>query len=140
MTRLSLGLLRTQMRSTPQRYISCLTVPCMLFLTFLLFSACDKKESLSSLSFPSTPAVSSKDSYALLIDPYISFRDIPGSGGITMTHGRRGEVYRIVSKQYIGTGASSVLWVELEPGWITSSSLLLYSSFERARRASQSLD
>ncbi len=140
MTRSSPGVFRTLRRCAPQRFIFCLSVPCLLFFTIFLFTACDRKESLSSLSFPSTPAVSSKDSYALLIDPYISFRDIPGSGGITMTHGRRGEVYRIVSKQYIGTGASSVLWVELEPGWITSSSLLQYSSFERARRASQSLD
>jgi len=116
------------------------TCTSMLLLFIFLFLACNKAETLSSLSLPPTPVISSKDAYALLIDPYISFRDIPGSEGITKTHGRRGDVYRIVSKRFIGTGTSSVLWVELEPGWISSSSILLYSSFRRAQRASKILD
>ena len=104
----------------------------LLFLTV----SCAKHNTISTIVLPSTPIISTTDRFALVIDPYISLRDQPGESGITVSHGRRGEIYGITGTKIIKTGRETVLWVNLGTGWVVSNSVEFYSSNDKAKTAS----
>lgn len=97
--------------------------------------SCAKNTSLGTLELPSTPVVSTSDRYALVLDPYISLRDQPGAQGVTVSHGRRGEIYEITGKKIVEAQNDNEVWVNLGSGWVLSLSVELYSSREKAETA-----
>lgn len=97
--------------------------------------SCSRGHTINTIAFPSTPAVSTSDRFALVIDPYISMRDQPGSGGITISHGRRGEIYPVTGNRLVQGDKTNTLWIHLESGWVVESSVQLYSSREKAGTA-----
>jgi len=103
----------------------------------ILFVSCERHNTISTLILPSTPIISTVDRFALVIDPYISLRDQPGENGITVAHGRRGEIYEITGKKIIKTGHDTIPWVNLGAGWVIAKSVELYSSHDKAKNASE---
>lgn len=103
-------------------------------------AACSRGHTIDTLSFPATPAISNSDRYALVIDPYISMRDRPGSAGITIAHGRRGEIYRVEGNRLVPDDKTPALWINLGTGWVAESSVQLYSSAERAKTAADRIE
>jgi hypothetical protein len=110
-------------------------VICILVLAAAFFASCAKNTSLGTLELPSTPAVSTSDRYALVLDPYISLRDKPGEQGVTVAHGRRGEIHEVTGKKIIERLNENEVWVNLGTGWVLSDSVELYSSREKAETA-----
>lgn len=101
--------------------------------------ACNRTKTMDLLDFPSTPQISTENRFALVIDPYISLRDQPGEKGITISHGRRGEIFAIKGKRLIQTGKYPVVWVDLGTGWALEKSIQYYSSAEKAKTAASLL-
>lgn len=105
----------------------------------LLFS-CTPKMSLSDVSFHSSSIISNENRFALIIDPYVAIRDKPGSEGITVTHGRRGEVFTVRGNQLLGSGKEQILWVHIETGWVQSEKVTLFSNKSKAYTAAKKLN
>ncbi len=113
------------------------SVCCLTMLALLLFLplSCSRGRTINTLSFPATPAVSTVERFALVIDPYISMRDQPGKDGITISHGRRGEIYSVSGNRLVQGDKTTVLWINLGTGWVAESSVQLYSSMDKAKTA-----
>lgn len=106
----------------------------------LFVAACSGPTRISSIKFPSTPVISTADSVALVLDPYVSLRDQPGETGITVAHARRAEMYPVQGKRILVTDSGSVVWIHLEKGWIPESSVRLYQNDEKAALAAKDLE
>ncbi len=115
-----------------------LCLSCILILTALIVS-CTRPHTINSLNLPATPEVSTVERFALVIDPFISLRDQPGDTGITIAHGRRGEIYPVQGKRIILDGNKNIIWLNLKDGWALESSVQLYSSPDKAKTASDLL-
>lgn len=96
---------------------------------------CNRFTSIKTLSLPSTSIISSTDRFALVLDPYISLRDQPGDTGITIGHGRRGEIYPISGKKIILSGKVNTIWINLGKGWTNESSVRFFSNRGKAETA-----
>jgi len=111
-----------------------------LLLIIFLISSCSKQRTIHTLDFPPTPMVSATERFALVIDPYISMRDTPGDNGITIAHGRRGEIFPVLGKRLLRAGKNNYVWVDLGKGWVIASSIQFFSSPEKAQSASKGLE
>jgi hypothetical protein len=109
----------------------------LCLVSVLCVSSCLRGMSIKTIDLPSTPEISMSERYALVLDPYISLRDQPGEKGITVSHGRRGEIYEITGKKILENGNENTVWVNLGNGWVNQSSVDLYSSREKAVTAAQ---
>jgi hypothetical protein len=105
----------------------------------ILAASCSRHESIQSLVFPATPIISSVERVALVVDPYVSMRDQPGETGITVAHGRRGEIYDVTGKKIVQRNRENSIWVNLGTGWVLASSVELFSSHEKAKKAAERL-
>jgi len=110
-----------------------------LFLA-LLVASCSRHGSLNAIDIPSTPVLEADERYAVIIEPYVSMRDQPGEKGITIAHSRRGDIFTVKGRRIIETEDSRVLWIDLGSGWVTESSVQLYSGQDKARTAAKLLD
>lgn len=110
-----------------------LIIPAVIATAFFL--SCSEKTSLSRIQFPVYSVIASDGRFALIVDPYISLRDQPGDSGITIAHGRRGDIFEITGKKIMDSGERRELWLDLGTGWVLSTSAELYSSRETANTA-----
>lgn len=114
-------------------------VAAVLSLAACLFfcASCSPRNSISELAFPSTPAISADNRFALITDPYVAARDQPGEKGITISHFRRGDVLTVLGNTILPSAdeKTSRLWIQTDKGWISSVQVRLYSDESRARRA-----
>ena len=100
-----------------------------------IFTSCGQKTSLSKIDLPSYSIIASDGRFALIVDPYVSLRDQPGQSGITIAHGRRGDIFEISGKKTVEGDERRELWLDLGKGWVLSSSVELYSSRDTATTA-----
>jgi hypothetical protein len=107
---------------------------------FLCLYSCSASDRLGSIKFPSTPVISTEDSVVLVLDPYISIRDQPGESGITVAHGRRGEIFDVVGKRVLVDGKEKSVWIHLENGWVEETSVSLYPGRDKALKAAAALE
>ena len=101
----------------------------------VVFASCSPKTSLEKIDFPSYSVIASDGRYALIVDPYVSLRDQPGESGITIAHGRRGDIFEIRGKKIVEGADRKELWLDLGNGWVVSSATELYSSRATANTA-----
>lgn len=112
---------------------------CIFFLFFVSLTSCTKQYSLNDIQLDPTPIVSTKNRFALVIDPYISLKDKPDETGITVTHARRGDVFSVerVSIQQVSGDLQE--WYNIGSGWVLETSISLYSSKEKALSAAKKI-
>ncbi len=111
----------------------------LLILQSLIFS-CTKEDVIEKVDLPPETAINNVSRYALVIEPYISFRDKPSEDGITSSHARSGEVLEVEAIKLEMKNEVQEIWVELKnAGWVLSSSLRLYPTKEKAITASKKL-
>lgn len=110
------------------------------FTTILVFMGCTKKEGFEKIVLPSDTAITNSMQYAVIIEPYVSFRDKPSDDGITSSHARSGEIFVVEAIKSEMKNGKQILWVNLkDAGWLTSSSIRLYSTREKASTAAKKL-
>lgn len=113
---------------------------CALTALIPCLAACSASDRIGSIKFPSTPVISTEDSVVLVLDPYISIRDQPGESGITVAHGRRGEIFDVIGKKVVVDGKDKTVWIHLENGWVEERSVSLYPGRDKAQRAAAALE
>jgi len=105
----------------------------------MLLTACTKKDIVEDLILPADTALDFPQ-YALIIEPYVTFRDKPSDDGVTSSHAREGEVFEVDAIKVETQNGIQTLWVELkDAGWISSAFIRLYSTKEKAVTASKKL-
>lgn len=109
-----------------------------LILCFCLFS-CSERDDFKALELPSDSAMHDANRYALIVETYISVRDKPGDDGITISHARRLDIFKVDGLEIIQKEDEQILWVDLGVGWVPRTSLQLYPSREKANTASKKL-
>jgi hypothetical protein len=110
-----------------------------LLSVLAVLSGCTRSFRLDNLSLPASSVISTEDRFALIIDPYVSLRDQPGDSGITIAHGRRGEIFVVAGNRLVESGKSRILWINLGSGWVAGASVQLCSSREKAETISATL-
>ncbi|HNY22168.1 MAG TPA: hypothetical protein PKO22_08480 [Treponemataceae bacterium] len=113
---------------------------CVLSAPCVSLISCSAAGRLGSIKFPSTPVISTEDSVVLVLDPYISIRDQPGENGITVAHGRRGEIFDVVGKKVLIDGKEKTVWIHLKDGWVDERSVSLFSGRDKAQKAAAALE
>ena len=112
---------------------------CTFYIFVFSFCGCTKEDVIGNVVFPSDTALDFSR-YALVIEPYITFRDKPGDDGIVSSHARLGEIFEIEAIKTEMVRGGHVVWVYLkDAGWITSESVRLYSTKEKAVNASKKI-
>ena len=110
-----------------------------LFFLIILLTDCTKKDIVQDLVLPADTALDFPR-YALVIEPYVTFRDKPSDDGISSSHAREGDVFEIDAIKVETQNDRQVLWVKLkDAGWISSSFIYIYSTKEKAVTASKKL-
>jgi hypothetical protein len=115
-------------------------IPVLALVSAVYAVSCSGPTRISAIKFPSTPVVSTTDSVALVLDPYVALRDQPGEKGITVEHARRAEIYPVQGKRILVKDSNSVVWIHLEKGWIPEASVRLYQNTEKASLAAKNLE
>ncbi len=106
------------------------------FIAAVTLTSCSRKSQLVDVALPELSRVSTEGRFALIVDPYVSLRDIPGSGGVTVAHARRGDVREITGRRILTQDAQRHIWLDVGQGWVQSSSVEVYSNRARAEHAS----
>ena len=112
---------------------------CAFYIFVLSFYGCTKKDIIGDVSFPSDTALD-VSRYALVIEPYITFRDKPGDDGVVSSHARLGEIFEIEAIKSEMFRGVHVVWIHLkDAGWVSSESMRLYPTKEKAINASKKI-
>ncbi len=110
----------------------------VLFCCFF-FLACTKTNDLAELDLPSDSPMHDANRYALITETYISVRDKPGDDGISISHARRLDIFKVEGLEIVRKDDEQILWVNLGEGWVPRTALQLYPSREKANTASKKL-
>ncbi|MBQ7611779.1 MAG: hypothetical protein IJU92_01750 [Spirochaetaceae bacterium] len=110
----------------------------ILFATIFSLSACTKKTDLDTFSFLDESDIFGGNKFAVILDKYVTSVDIPSEQGITVSQLRCGEIFPIQETRILTTSQRE-FWVKINDGWVLSSSLQLYKTFEKAKTASERL-
>lgn len=116
----------------PLRFL--LSVACLI-----VFFSCNKAESLKDLDLPVDTAMNDANRFALIIDTYVSIRDVPGDEGINIAHARKLDIFPVEGLEITKKDDEQILWVNLGNGWVQRSSVQLYSTKEKALTAAKRL-
>ena len=109
---------------------------CVVFIS----SSCTKEDYIENIDLPAETAVTDASRYAVVMEPYVTFRDRPQDDGITASHARAGEVLEVQAIKLDMINGKQEMWIELKnAGWIISSSLKLYPTEEKAITAARKL-
>ena len=112
----------------------------IFFITIFLLTSCTKKNEIEKIVLPQDTAIAYSMRYAVIIEPYVSFRDKPSDDGITSSHARSGEVFVVEAIKAEMKNGKQILWINLkDAGWLTSSSVRLYATKEKASTAAKKL-
>jgi len=108
--------------------------------SLLVFVSCTKEDYIESIELPRETAMMDASRYAVVIEPYVTFRDRPRDDGVTSSHARAGEVFEVQAIKLEMVNGEQIRWIFLkEAGWLTSNSLKLYPTKEKAFVASRKL-
>lgn len=111
-----------------------------LAILLMVVVSCTKEDYIENMELPKETAVMDASRYAVVLEPYVTFRDKPQDDGITSSHARAGEVFEVRAIKLEMINGEQVMWVCLEnAGWLTSTSLKLYPTEEKAIVAARKL-
>jgi hypothetical protein len=79
--------------------------------------------------------------WAVITEPYASFRETSNEASLVSAHGRRGDVERVVSRALIAAGQNKkpVVWYGFSKGWLNETSVIIYSNKLKAQKAAGGL-
>lgn len=102
--------------------------------------SCIREDFINKVDLPSETAIQDAVRYAVVVEPYVTFRDRPQEDGITSSHARAGEVLEVSAIKLEMVNGEQFMWVALkDAGWLTADSLRLYPTKEKALVASRKL-
>lgn len=108
--------------------------------------SCKKKEDQMILDFSVFENISTVDEWAVITDPYVAYHEQAGNDSDVTAHGRRADIILIKGKKYIQEKRNSknnpeenVLWYYFDQGWLSSTSIKVYSNKLQAEKVSKEI-
>lgn len=111
----------------------------LIFLSLVIFISCKKKIELSDFELYDQSEVFTENRFAVVARKYLTSLDIPSDEGISVSHLRVGEIFDVQETRIVKSNSEDVLWVKINDGWVLSSDVQLYNSFDKAKTASKEL-
>lgn len=109
------------------------TFPFVFFLLFLV--SCSREMQTISFDNSEPLALAPDVEWAVVIDPYTSFRVETKWESPTEGHCRKGDILQVKGKTVAATG----IWYEFELGWLHEAAVAIYSNRYRAATAASKL-
>ena len=109
----------------------------LVFLAFfaVIFNGCEKNdEQTETVDFDTTHpfAIAPDVDWAVVVEPYVGFREEPGRDSATNSYCRKDEILQVMGFAINQDGEQ---WYLFENGWIPSSSITIYSNRYKAEAA-----
>lgn len=110
----------------------------ILLLCCFVFISCSDKKKIDKIEFDNSyPLALAPDiSWALVTDPYASFRDDSDWEADTTSHVRKGAILQVIGKSI---DKKKIVWYKFDEGWLPSSCLTIYSNRMKAQTAANQL-
>lgn len=109
-----------------------------LILTSLFFLGCTEKIR-EEIELEPTPDLALGREWALVIEPYVQFRTNPDISSVSSGHARKGDVIPVKGRRIFLENKKQVVWYHFESGWLSESSVKIFSNESKAKKASKSL-
>jgi hypothetical protein len=107
----------------------------MVILAAACVSSCGKNSNLPEIN-PDDENLHYGVLWAVINEPYASFRAEPDLNAAAISYGRTGDVERITKRRIVvAGGAKSVMWYGFEKGWLPETSVITYTNKMRAQKA-----
>ena len=104
----------------------------------IFLSSCYQNRALIVQLQP-TPDLGLGTEWALVTDPYAIFRSTHEITATASAHGRRGDVLQVIGKKIISDGKKQTYWYEFQEGWLSETSVKIYSNQLKAITAASEL-
>lgn len=119
----------------------------IILLSFILFLvSCKKENEELNIDFSVFENISTVDEWAVITDPYVAYHEQAGNDTEVSAHGRKGDINIVKGKKYVqekrnskSTPVENVLWYYFEQGWLSSTSLQIYSNKFQAEKISNKI-
>ncbi|MBR5866770.1 MAG: hypothetical protein IKZ04_02555 [Spirochaetaceae bacterium] len=113
---------------------------CAVFLisASLLFLGCTEKVR-GDIELEPTPDLALGREWALVIEPYVQFRTSPDISSDSSGHARKGDVIPVDGRKIFLENNNQVIWYHFEAGWLSESSVKIFSNESKAKKVSKSL-
>ncbi len=105
----------------------------------LCVQSCFLKPQDRNINLEAVPDITYGAEWAVITEPYASFRSEPSFEAETVTHGRRGDIMKVQGRQLFSRAKKQTVWYQFEGGWLPDVSVNIYSNRLKARTASDSL-
>ncbi len=113
---------------------------CIVVLPCLVLCGCFLRQDTGEVNFPETETVSRSVLWAVISDPYVSFRDTPGEAGIITAHGRRGDILKIAGRVILTENGKNSIWYQFEKGWLPETAVFAVSNRLKAETAAKDME
>ena len=110
----------------------------LLILAALFFLGCTEKVR-GDIELEPTPDLALGREWALVIEPYVQFRTSPDILSDSSGHARKGDVIPIEGRRIFLENNSQIIWYHFESGWLSESSVKIFSNESKAQKASKAL-
>jgi hypothetical protein len=114
-------------------------IVCILIPLLLTMVGCLRQKSISVDVSVFQQSLEYGTQWAVISEPYATFRGGTDFSAPVSGYGRRGDVQKVIGHVIASYGAVRTVWYSFEKGWLPESSVVIYSNELRAKRASESL-
>ena len=84
---------------------------------------------------PKDDRVAYGEEWAVITDPYASFRNTTDFSAKITAHARRGDVLILESREIVAGGNGNTVWYRFEQGWLPAESVAVYPNRLKAENA-----
>lgn len=110
-----------------------------VFLSLIVLSSCRTRKNFTIVPHDPMKLVPGVQ-WAVVIQPYVAFREDADVESKVMEHGRKGDFFCITGKKYVKDAKSvSVVWYSFDQGWLKDDEIAVYDNEYKARTASKQI-
>lgn len=110
-----------------------------IFSVFFVAVSCSKKADLIELNNEDLASLDPQSEWLLIVTPYVSCHSEAGWENKVINHVRKSEIRQKKGSKTVKTDDNFELWYFIDEGWISSSSVKLYSNRLKAKSAADGL-
>ena len=111
-----------------------------IFILAVFAGSCKPKNTLPDIEELDVTYMMPGVQWAVIESPYVAFRAEPSYEGEVLSHGRRGDISKLIGKRSVLNTLLEkkvpVQWYKLESGWIEARDIKIYENKFKAETAS----
>ncbi len=113
----------------------------LTLIMLLSLPGCVVKDDMNTVDLSLFETMHEDGEWAVVTEPYVAFRERPEPSSNVAAHGRLGDIVQIQGKSLVPDEKqnASTLWYLFEEGYVSSSSVVVYSNRLQAQTAAANL-